>query len=201
MIAVRASTIDSFRLYADPDCDFISAEEMDARLLGIETAPDPDMALGTAFHEAVAGTYVGPILFDPESISRARAGLDGCSAEVSGSVILDVDGQPVKVTGHTDWLLGMDMLEIKTSRKPIPLDRYADSMQWRCYCAIFGIERVTYRLVQLDETPNGTVYAKQVDDVVMYRYPGLLEDVVGCLRALLAYVRARGLVLDESEAA
>jgi len=200
MITLRASTVDSFRLYSEPDNDMISTEEMDARLLG-QGSSNPAMDLGTAFHAAVAGDYVGTVLFDADSIERARQGLDGAASEVSGAVVLDVDGVPVQLTGHTDWLRGMDMVEIKTSAKPIPLDRYADSIQWRCYCVIFGVERVVYRLVQLDETKDGEVYAKAIDDVVMWRYPGLRDDVARCLCSLLGYVRARGLVLPESEAA
>lgn len=201
MITVRASTVDSFRLYSDPDVDFISAEEMDARLLGVALLPNAAMQLGTDFHAAVAGDYVGARLFDPDTIARARHGLEGASSEVFGSVVLDVDGTPVRLTGHADWLLGQDMVELKTSDKPIPLDRYADAIQWRCYCVLFGIERVVYRLVHLDEDKNGVVFAKSIDDVTLYRYPGLLDDVVACLRSLLGYVRARGLVLPESEAA
>lgn len=199
MITLRASTVDSFRLYSEPDNDLISTEEMDARLLG-ESSTNEAMALGTAFHEAVAGTYVGAIIFDPESLEQARLGLEHATPEVYGSTVLDIDGTPVQLTGHTDWLLGMDMLELKTSRKPIPLDRYADSMQWRCYCEIFGIERVTYRLVQLDEKSDGTIYAKSIDDVLVWRYPKLREDVVKCLRALLRYAEARGLTLPRGEA-
>ena len=197
MITLRASTVDSFRTYADPDNDFISTEEMDARLLG-EGSTNPAMELGTAFHAAVAGNYVGAVQFDPDSIYRARLGLGDAVPEVEGSVVLDIDGTPALLTGHADWLCGLDMLEIKTSTKPIPPERYADSMQWRCYCVIFGIERVTYRLVQLDET-GGDYFAKVIDDVTLYRYPKLHDDVVRCLRSLLGYVRARGLVLPSVE--
>lgn len=193
MITVRASTVDSFRLYHEPDSDMISTEEMDARLLG-RSSPSAAMDLGTAFHAAVSGDYVGAILFDAASIARARHGLSGAMSEVCGSTVVDVDGTPVRLTGHTDWLCGLDMVELKTSRKPIPPDRYADSMQWRCYCLIFGIARVTYRHVQLDEDDSGTIYARQIDDVVMYPYPRLRDDVVVCLRDLLAYATARGLL-------
>ena len=200
MITIRASTLDSYRLYADPDSDMITPEEMDARLLG-RGSTNAAMELGTAFHDALGGNYVGPIQFEIESLDRARTGLEDATPEVFGSCVLDIDGTHVLLTGHADWLLGLDMVEVKTSTKPIPPERYADSVQWRCYCLLFGIQRVTYRLVQLDERPNGDVYAKQIDDVVMYTYPALLADVKACVRGLLGYVKARGLVLPESEAA
>lgn len=203
MITVRATTLESFRLYMDPDCGFISTEEMDARLTKGEADGDPASdaaALGTAFHEAVSGTYVGAVLFDQASVEKVRRGLGGVPSEVYGSVYVDVDGVQVRLTGHADYLLGLDLLDLKTSKKPIPPDRHADSMQWRAYCVIFGAKRVTYRHVQLDEDDDGVVWAKSVDDVVMYPYPDLLKDVTECLRSLLAYARARGL-LEAMEAA
>lgn len=150
------------------------------------------MTLGTAFHEAVAGTYIGAILFDEKSVEKARRGLGGVPSEVDGSITIDVHGTMVRLTGHADYLLGLDLLDLKTSQKPIPPDRHADSMQWRCYCEIFGAKRVTYRHVQLDEDDDGVIYAKSIDDVVMYAYPKLREDVTSCLGALLAFAQVRG---------
>jgi hypothetical protein len=200
MITVRATTVESFRLYKDPECSFISPEEMDARLRGEQSDAGPAAALGTAFHEAVAGTYIGALLFDDRSVEKARRGLGGVPSEVDGSITLDVLGTPVRLTGHADYLLGLDLLDLKTSSKPIPPDRHADSMQWRVYCVIFGAKRVTYRHVQLDEDDDGVIYAKSIDDVVMYPYPELHADVVRCLASLLDYARTRGL-LEAMEAA
>lgn len=200
MITVRTSTVESFRLFHEPDSDLISVEEMDARLRG-ESTTSPRMALGTAFHEAVAGTYVGAVLFDESSLYKARVGLSGAQSEVCGSIVLDVDGTPVRVTGHADWLLGLDMVELKTSLKPIAPDKHADSMQWRCYVLIFNLWRVTYRLAQLEEDDDGTIYAKSIDDVVLYVYPKLRDDVISCLRDLLSFARARGLIEAMEEAA
>jgi hypothetical protein len=194
MITVRATTVESFRLFMDPDVDFISVDEMDARLRGDQRESSDAAGLGTAFHAAVEGTYVGAILFDADSVEKARRGLGGVPSEVDGSVVLDVHGTPVRLTGHADYLLGLDLLDLKTSSKPIPPDRHADSMQWRCYCVIFGAKRVTYRHVQLDEDDDGVIYAKSVDDVPMYPYPDVLGDVVKCIAALLDYATARGLL-------
>jgi hypothetical protein len=209
VITVRASTLESYRLYIDPDCNFVSTEEMEERLLDqadeerVEDLSDP-RDVGTAFHETVAGTYVGAAIFEQETIDAARRGLDGALAEIEGSVVLDVGGVLVRVTGHADWLRGLDLWDFKTSAKPIAPDNHVDSMQWRCYCLIFGVERVTYRLVHLDEGRDG-FYAKAIDDVVMYPYPQMHEDVVRCLHALLAFATLRGCLdamdVDDSEAA
>lgn len=193
MITVRSSTVESFRLYIDPDVDFISTEEMEARLRG-ESTSSRAADLGTAFHAAVADDYVGAVLFDDASIAKARAGLEGAVPEVSGSIVIDVDGVPVRLTGHTDWLRGLEAWDLKTSDKPIPPERPHDSMQWRCYCLIFGVERFVYRHAQLAEDDDGLVYAKSIDDVVMYRYPHLRDDVVRCLRSLLAFAALRGCI-------
>jgi hypothetical protein len=197
MITVRASTLESFRLYMDPDCDFISADEIEERIRrGQDNGESPSEAasLGTDFHAAVAGEYFGPRRFDYETIVEARAGLDGSLSEVPGSVVLDVDGTKVRVTGHADWLLGLDVLDLKTSSKPIAPDKHAESMQWRCYVLIFDVERVTYRQVHLDESKEGEVFAKSIEDVVMFPYPKLREDVVTCIRSLLDFARLRGCI-------
>lgn len=208
MIVVRASTLDSFRLYSDPDVDFISTEEMEERLRrGQEDGESPSFAaeLGKAFNESINGTYEGPIRFDPASVAEAGVGTEHAQPEVAGSVILNVDGVFVRVTGHADWLLGLDMLELKTSEKPIAPDKYLDSMQWRAYVLIFGIERVVYRQVQLEESKHdGSYFAKHIEDVVVgYAYPKLREDVIACLRSLLDFARVRGCLdaMEESEAA
>jgi hypothetical protein len=210
VITVRASTLDSFRLYMDPDCEFISTEEMEARLRrgqdDEDAAPSEAAALGKAFNEAINGTYDGPIVFDLASLAEAGVGTEDALPEVAGSVVLDVDGVLVRVTGHADWLLGLDMLELKTSEKPIAPDKYLDSMQWRAYVLIFGVERVTYRQVQLEESKtDGSYFARKLEDVVVgYAYPRMREDVTACLRALLDFARVRGCLdaMDtESEAA
>jgi len=195
VITVRASTLESYRLYMDPDVEWLPAEEIEERIRrGQDNGESPSeaAALGTDFHAAVAGEYSGPRVFDHDSIVEARAGLDGAFSEVAGSVVLDVDGVRVRVTGHADWLLGLDVLDLKTSAKPIAPDKHAESMQWRAYVLIFGVERVTYRQAQLAEDKDGTVFAKSIDDVVMYPYPKLREDVVACLRSLLDFARLRG---------
>jgi hypothetical protein len=198
VITVRATTVESFRLYRDPDLEMVSADELEARLRGepMEVSPEAKLRMerGTAFHDAVAtGTVThGEFTFAPSSLFRARAGLDGAVSEAEGSIVLDVHGVPVCVTGHADYLRGLDLWEIKTSDKPIPADRHADSMQWRIYCLLFGVERVTYRLVQLAYEKSGVIAARSIDDVVMYPYPKLREDVVACLRDLLAFAELRG---------
>jgi hypothetical protein len=196
MITLRASTVELFRLYNDPDNDFISMEEMEERLRHQENDDrEEDLAdrrdVGTALHDTVSGTYVGAALFDESTIEKVRRGLGGVPSEVSGSVVLDVDGVKVRITGHADWLLGLDMLELKSSPKPIPPEKFADSMQWRCYVLIFGLKRIVYRLVHLDEDDDGVFYAKSVADVPMYPYPKLQDDVVECLRSLLAFAEVR----------
>jgi hypothetical protein len=204
VITVRATTVESFRLYMDPDCELISVDEIEARLRGESTEVSDEARLrmdrGTAFHDAVAtgAVTIGDFSFMPSTLYKARAGLDGAVSEAEGSMVVDVDGTLVRVTGHADYLRGLDLWEIKTSDKSIPADRHADSMQWRIYCLLFGVERVTYRLVQLAYEKSGVIYARSIDDVVLYPYPRLRHDVVMCLRDLLAFAELRG-CLDAME--
>jgi hypothetical protein len=213
MITVRATTLESFRLYFDPDCDFITVDEMEARLLGLDTKPDAEalarMERGSAFHAAVERyepgyepsdrevVREGEYAFAAATIRDARAGLNG-AAEVAGSTVLDVGGVSVLLTGHADWLLGLQGWDIKTSGKPIPADRHAGSMQWRAYCLLFGLQRFTYRHAYLADDRQGVVYARSIEDVTVYPYPRMRHDVVACLRDLLAFAELRG-CLDAME--
>ncbi len=195
MITVRASTVESFRLYCDPDNDMISTEDMERRLVRGEDdddEPSRPAASGTAWHTAIAYHDDHGGMFRLSDVEQGRAGLAGWQSEVEGHVVLDVDGTPVRVTGHADWLRGIEMLEHKSSLKPIATDKHAESMQWRCYSLIFGIERITYRQAQLAEADSDTFRLVKIEDVVMYAYPQLRDYVVACLRSLLAFAAARG---------
>jgi hypothetical protein len=206
VITVRATLLESFRLYWDPDCNFISTDEIEARLLGLETTPDAEalarMERGSAFHAAVERfdghdpedrevVREGDWTFATTTIHDARSGLTG-AAEVEGSTTIDVDGVLVLLTGHADWLCGLQGWDLKTSGKAIPADRHAGSMQWRAYCLLFGLQRFTYRHVYLAADRHDVVYARSIDDVALYPYPRMRDDVVSCLRDLLAFAELRG---------
>lgn len=206
MITVRATMLESFRLYKDPDLDFISADEIEARLRGAETIDAEArarMAKGTAFHAAVERCPLdfepvdrevvqeGDFTFAARAVRDARHGLEGIP-ECYGETVIHVGSTPVLLTGHTDWLHGIQAWDLKTSGKAIPADRHASSMQWRVYCLVFGVQRVTYRHVYLADDKQGVTYARAIDDVTVYAYPQLRGDVVACVRDLLAFSEIRG---------
>jgi hypothetical protein len=43
------------------------------------------------------------------------------------------------------------VVEIKTKYSPISYDAYADSMQWRVYCELFGAKFVTYKVFEFQD--------------------------------------------------
>lgn len=63
----------------------------------------------------------------------------------------DFKDRPIYLTGVADQLLGNKVHEYKTTYGAFSYDNYADSIQWKMYCEIFGVEEVRYQVWQLTE--------------------------------------------------
>lgn len=202
MIRISPTMLDSFRLYRE--AEFISAEEMENRILRLPTPETPAMALGTAAHACLAGVCErlggdpaayrsGEYVFDAVSIDGARAGLEKALPEVPGYIDLMVGGVLVRLGGRTDYLYGNTVYDIKTSDKPIDPDKPDRSMQWRCYMLIFNVKRIYYRHLWLNCMENGIWEVKDWHEVALYSYPDLRRDVLAQLGLLLEFARSRGI--------
>lgn len=210
ILRVSPTMLESYRLYRA--AEFISTEEMEARIRREYAEPSEAQRIGTAFHACLEGVaellgdgvevpmylYDG-LLFDSVTVDGARKGLDGALPEVPGEAHLTVDGYVVRLGGRADYVRGSHLWDIKSSLKPIAPERPADSMQWRCYHLIYGATRITYRHCQLAES-EGIYSVRDWHDVTLYPYPGIHRDVEAALRGLLEFARGRG-ILETLEAA
>jgi len=219
MMRVTATLLDSFRLFHE--ADFITVEELDARIRRDPIAPTPAMRLGTAFHAIAEGTAA--MLGDPLSPEGAAYEFDGFRfdarsadealreyrdgvPEVRGEREIETDFGLVRLVGKADYLKGISAREIKTRDKDFDPLSYAESYQWRVYCRVFRVPVVYYDLCRLEfDEGSGLWFVRAHDELPLYTYPELGKDVERMTRAFLRHAAARGLLgyldLDQREAA
>lgn len=148
MLKISATQLESYRRLIDGT---LSPDQFERQLLRLDP-PNAMMEKGTAFHEMLQTE--DPIVFDgifsSDCITNARSKMDYRSKVFEYKVRRQYRTKfgDISVTGVADQLLGLDVVEIKTKYSPISYDAYADSMQWRVYCELFGAKFVTYKVFE-----------------------------------------------------
>lgn len=148
MIKISATQLESYRRLLDGT---LSPEQFERQLLRLDP-PNLMMEKGTAFHEMLQtedpSVFEG--MFSSDCIAKARSKMDYRSKVFEYKVrrVYRTKFGDISVTGVADQLLGLDVVEIKTKYSPISYDAYADSMQWRVYCELFGAKFVTYKVFE-----------------------------------------------------
>ena len=213
MIRVSATLLESFRLLRD--FEWMKPEDFANRVKRVPIDPVPEvMLLGTAFHAISEGlaeynceltinqpcappsyTYDG-FAFDAESADFALKELHSGVAEVKAadSTISSKHGD-ITLVGKADYLKGVTAHEIKTKKgKNFDPLQYADSFQWKMYCRVFGVSKVTYHLVRLDQDKESMIWFAKADTLDMYAYPDLNNEVDRAARECVDYIHELGLI-------
>ena len=161
MIKISATQLESYRRLLD---GALSPEQFERQLLRLDP-PNEMMSKGIAFHEMMQtedpSVFEG--MFSSDCIADARSKMDYRSKVFEYKVrrVYRTKYGDISVTGVADQLLGLDVVEIKTKYSPISYDAYADSMQWRVYCELFGARFVHYKVFEFADT--------QADDFKNYQ--------------------------------
>lgn len=148
MLKISATQLESYRRLIDGT---LSPDQFERQLLRLDP-PNAMMEKGTAFHEMLQtedpSVFEG--MFSSNCIDKARSKMDYRSKVFEYKVRRQYRTKfgDIFVTGVADQLLGLDVVEIKTKYSPISYDAYADSMQWRVYCELFGAKFVTYKVFE-----------------------------------------------------
>ena len=148
MLKISATQLESYRRLIDGT---LSPDQFERQLLRLDP-PNAMMEKGTAFHEMLQtedpSVFEGT--FSSDCITEARSKMDYRSKVFEYKVRRQYRTKfgDISVTGVADQLLGLDVVEIKTKYSPISYDAYADSMQWRVYCELFGAKFVTYKVFE-----------------------------------------------------
>jgi hypothetical protein len=209
---ISTTTLESFRLFMQPDNEWMAEAELMATIRG-EFVPNAKVLLGQAF---------GAVLEDPDRY-RIPGGYSVLPRGGSEPVVLgdDVMGPALAlidrpltifeakaakrygrhdVVAKADQLLGAHLIETKATLSTFDFDKYAASCQWRFMLDIFdGARKCTYRVFCLHEDERtGVVSLRSVDSFDLYPYAELHQDCAALVSEFESYVAAKGLtsVLD-----
>lgn len=213
---ISTTTLESFRLWMEPETDWLPESELLATIRG-EFVPNHKVLLGQAF---------GSILEDPDRyrvsggyrvVPRGGNETIELSDDVMGPVLALID-RPNTVfeakgvgvyAGHdvvakADQMVGSSLIETKATLSTFNFDKYAQGCQWRFMADIFQVPRVTYHVACLFESEqNGVIELRSIETFHLYPYAGMRTDLEQLVRDFEDYVDMRELrsVLDARQLA
>lgn len=168
MIRVSASLLGNYLYMLEERTTF----EQFSKDIIERSEPSLKMRAGTMFHHLVQNSQPidfrqesldqiendkDLILFNEDDIENARQKIDRRSDifEYKLRKIYDTVRGQVYVTGVADQIVGDVVHEFKTTYSSFSYDKYADSIQWKVYCSLFGVEEVKYQVWQITEPTEG----------------------------------------------
>jgi len=214
MLRLNATLLESTRLF---QAGVINTDNLIESIAG-EFTPTPAMALGSAFHavfedpqahlDCLDGAMVyrdGDFTFDAELVDKALGDIWDLNPVIEAKaedLVLQTDCGPVRIVCKADALVGLDCWELKTSEKMLKPERYMDSMQWRAYVLAFGVNRVTFRLVQLKHLKDCDVWTvRDQHSITVFPYPQITQDVTATANSLARFIDIHNLNDFRQEAA
>lgn len=215
MIRISTTTLESYRLWRDPEQEWMSEDELLETIRGV-FAPDRQMLLGQAFGRGIEkpekyrgnGGYLVPVRigdqwekywFEDAVMSPALERFD--RRGVFEAKATKTYGECVVVV-KADHIIGAHINEIKATTKYFNFDKYADSCQWRFLLDIFGAHSLEYHVFELTDDVEG-IELRRIETLKLYPYPALSQDCMNLLDDFVGYVKARGLyqLLEERQLA
>lgn len=208
---ISTTTLESFRLFMNPEQDWMPEEDLLATIRG-EFTGNHKVWLGQAF---------GAVLESPDRY-RVRGGYRittrggeetfAFSDDVMGPALALIDREhtvfeakatkrygPHDVVAKADQLVGAHLIETKATLGYFDFDKYAESYQWRFMVDIFEPSKVTYHIFCLDESEaNGVISLRGIETFHLFPYAECREDCQRLVSLFEEYVEAKGLtgVLD-----
>lgn len=199
MIRVSTTTLESFRLFMDPDQDWMTEDALLATIRG-EFVPTPAVELGQAFDRvlntpdafAVDGGYrAGGYFLADAVMTPALALFDRRGVFQVKATRMYGDVQVVAVA---DQLIGSRLVENKTTLGTFDFDKYEASAQWKFMAEVFQPTRITYHVFCLSEDHAGAIGLRSIETFDLYPYPALHDDCSELVSQFVAYADRRGLL-------
>lgn len=201
MMRVSATTLESFRLWSDPEQEWMSEDDLIATIRG-QFVSTPQIELGSAFGQVletpdrfrVNGGYAcRGYTFDAATMAEPLKLMDHRHGVFEAKAAKDYPTLGVTVISKADQLVGARLFEHKTTTGTFDAQKYCDSYQWRFMVDAFEPLMVTYHVFVLDDHGNGVVEVKSIETMNLYPYAGLHEDCKALVDKFVDYVRLRGL--------
>jgi hypothetical protein len=204
---ISTTTLESFRLFMQPEQDWMSEDELIATIRG-QFVPNRKVLIGQAF---------GAALENPEWYrvdGGYRVGVRGGAStdvielgdDVMGPALALVDRPrtvfeakakksygPHDVVAKADQMVGARLIETKATLSTFDFDKYAESCQWRFMADIFEPVSVTYHVACLADSPTGVLSLKGIETFTLYPYADLHQDCAELVWAFSDYCERKGL--------
>lgn len=192
---ISVTWLEAFRLYSDPENEWFDEARLIAQIRGDEPPGEPAL-LGIAFHRALEtrAPIVDAYTFEEADIKRILARDMGhpVVSEVKLEKDFRLDGQNVTVVGKVDSCMGLVARETKTSEKPVEVEKWYHSAQWRFYLLMGGFDRIDYAIYQLKNNKGVWSVANEAL-FTLYPYRNMEGDCLGLLREFLGWSSGKDL--------
>lgn len=208
MIRLSTTLIEAFRRFLE--YEFTIEAELIAKVRGEPWKPSWQMKAGTEWDRLMNGEpalAIGEeiedycLLYmdngfsfraDQTQTAIEHVGLGVC--QVKNTIVVNSAFGPCTLVGVADHMQGLIVNENKAKfSTPDPKD-YEASLQWRCYCLIFGAACVRYNLFHFRDPKGGYC---ELTDILSFRfwpYAGLEADCMMWLNEFLAWANDRHLL-------
>jgi hypothetical protein len=204
MLRISTTQLETFRLWSDPEQDWMSEEDLIASIRGTSKLGYPAQ-LGTAF-DAVIGSPAQYRVQRGYRYTDRSTGLvfdfgddvmDPCLAVFDPRGVWQVKAEKrygeCVIVAKADHIVGGTVEENKAILSTFDYDKYAASCQWRFYLDIFGAIEARYHVFCLSEAANRVISLKSIETFSLYPYVELPTDCRELLDRFLHFVRLRGL--------
>lgn len=211
---ISTTTLESFRLFEQPDTDWMTEAELMATIRGQFTG-NRKVHIGQAFGRVlehpdryrVPGGYRVPIRGTEEFIELGDEVMSAPLALIVPGSVFEAKGVrrygAHDVVAKADQMTGARIIETKATLGTFDFHKYADGCQWRFMADIFQPRAITYHVFVLDEDEaNGVIRLKATESFNLFPYPELHQDCRDLVSRFVEYVRWRGLdvVLEQRQA-
>lgn len=195
---INTTTIDQFRLYSQPENDWLTEDALIAAIKG-EFRSTPQIELGIAFERILqdpdrylipGGYRCGDFTFELRAIEPALELIDRRGVF---QVKTTKRYGAIDVVNKCDHITGAIIDEFKTTTSTFDAEKYLASCQWRFAIDAFGAELVRYHVFCLDDHGNGVVELRDVHSFNVFPYPELHQDCRTLVHQFAEYVTAKGL--------
>jgi len=99
--------------------------------------------------------------------------------------------EDILISAKVDQVAGIIGSEIKTGGRFYGVDFYADSVQWKIYSEMLGLQRFDYFHIQYNQKRP---YTFKLSSFSFYRYPGMREEITRICQDFITWVDSNGLI-------
>lgn len=176
--------------------------------------PTRKMVLGERLHELIENPVADWIrtirlpTSDGGSESYIDCGEFTISVEDINKIISDIDyrfpfetkvtpryninGEDVVLVSKVDQIVGQTIYEKKFTFGQYDYERYAKSVQWKCYCLAFGVDKVAYA-VHIMADGKHSVKLRDIRRFNMFSYAGMDIEIMNLLKSFVEFIHSHKL--------